>query len=208
MTVTDVETRQCSMCDKVKPLATDFYKHPAGRDGYAAACVACVNTPRTPSVNRLVRSRARGRAYQLLAERHRAEFTALLEEQTVIAAAEHEQVAAKAREAGNPDADVARIKRGPKRQHEASKLDRVDVARCPSCRTHHDAAHECPSCGTETPEQPHNPTLAGRPVKPWQIREWAYIQGVDCPPRGPVPRRVVEAFARAHRMMPNRAASA
>lgn len=198
------ETRTCSMCGEEKTLETEFYKHPAGRGGYDAACVTCHNAPRTPSVTRLVRSRARGRAYQLLAERHREEFSALLEEQTVIAQREHEQIAAKARENGNPDADVARIKRGPKRQHEASKLDRVDVARCPSCHTHHDAAHECPSCGNETPTQPQNPTLAGRPVKPWQIREWAYVQGVECPPRGPVPRKVVEAFARAHRMMPNR----
>jgi hypothetical protein len=207
MTVTDVETRQCSMCGQTKPLVTGFYASKLGRGGYAAHCTTCASK-RPPSASRLVRNRARGRSFAILAERHAEEFSALLEEQTAIAQAEHEQLAAKAREQGNPDAAVARIRPGPKRSFETSKVDRVDVARCPHCATHHDAAHECPSCGTETPEQPQNPTLARRPVKPWQIREWAYIQGVDCPPRGPVPRRVVEAFARAHRMMPNRSASA
>ncbi len=200
--MTDVRT--CTICGETKPLETGFYTSKLGRGGYANRCTTCANK-RPPTASRLVRNRARSRAYAKLAELHPEEFAELLEEQTVVAQAEHEQLAAKARAKGNPDSGVARIKPGPKRRTESGAVDRVDVARCPSCHTHHDAAHQCPTCGDETPEQPQQHSLAGRPVQPWQIREWAFVQGVDCPPRGPVPRRVVEAFARAHQMMPNRA---
>lgn len=146
------KSKACSKCKKVQPLS-EFHSHSQTRDGKSSQCRKC-NSKRPPTVNRLVRTRARGRAMYLLVENHRAEFEQLLEEQTVIAQAEHDKVAAAAAEKGLPDAPVARLMSGPKRREQTDILERLDVARCPTCHTHHDADHVCPSCGTETGTTP------------------------------------------------------
>ncbi len=53
---------------------------------------------------------------------------------------------------------------GPKRGAERT-VDRLDVARCQLCHTHHDADHECQSCGEATPTpvaQPDRPQRRAR----------------------------------------------
>lgn len=70
--------------------------------------------------------------------------------ETAKAWAEHERVAAEAAARGQSDAPVARLKTGPKRREQTDVVERLDVARCPKCHTHHDAGHLCPNCGTDT----------------------------------------------------------
>lgn len=203
--MTDVETRICSACVTEKPL-TDYYRQSTGVGGYMSQCTAC-NNSRPPTATRLVRNRARGRAFQLLADRHPEEFAQLLEEETVKAAREHEEIQRAAAAKGAHDANVARIKPGPKRKSvpgkviEQNSLERLDVARCPHCQTHHDADHQCPGCGGFTPKEPSTPVLMGKPTPPFVIREWAYRNGISCAPRGPIPKDVLVRYAQAHRRL-------
>lgn len=183
------QTRVCTGCETEKPL-TDFYQQTTGPGGYMSQCIRC-NNDRPPTVSRIIRNRARSRTYSILAERHRAEFEQLLAEQVEVARAEHERLAAAAASAGQHDAPVARLRPGMKRDGE-TVTDRLDVARCPSCHTHHDAGHECPSCGDTTP-------AAAPRVKPWQVRAWATEQGLQVPIRGPIPETVQTAYDDAHR---------
>lgn len=182
-------SRLCSQCGAEKPL-DDFYEQAKGRDGRMAHCIAC-NNDRPPTEARIIRQRARHRATARLLEEHRDEFTRLLEEETVKARTEHARLAEKAAATGNDDAAIARLRPGQKRRTEQDAADRLDVARCRSCHTHHDAEHECPSCGDTTPSRPITAT------KPWEIREWAQEQGIEVPTRGPIPRSVQVAFEAA-----------
>lgn len=186
----DVATsKPCSRCSAVKPLA-EFYPDPNGKHGRKSICRTCQNQ-RQPTQARMLRNRARKRANAILAERHRAEFLQLLEAETEKAWAEHEQLEAAAAARGQHDAAVARLKPGPKRQDETDVTQRLDVARCPTCHTHHDSAHVCPNCGDETPRK--------RPdVPPFVIRAWAIDTGLDVPTRGPIPDRIAVAYAEAH----------
>lgn len=185
-TIQEVETRVCSICETTKPI-NDFYRNDRSRGGRMAHCIAC-NNQRPPTMVRICRNRARSRAVAILAQRHADEYEALYQEQYDGALREHEQLQAAA--AGNPDAEHARLRPGPVREGE-SKLDRLDVARCVRCHTHHDAEHECPSCGGITPEK-------APAMKPWEIRQWAQAEGIDVPGRGPLPVRVVQAYGAAH----------
>jgi ribosomal protein L32 len=192
-----METRTCSRCGADKPLE-EFYLQEAGRGGRMSQCRTC-NNSRRPTASRLVRNRARSRAYAVLAERHPTEYAGLLEQETVKAQAEHDRITAEAAAKGNHDATTARIKPGPKRQGETSTVERIDVARCPNCQTHHQADHQCPGCGAFTPREPSNPTLLGKPTPAWVIREWAFLNDVSCAPRGPIPKDVVARFLQSHR---------
>lgn len=185
-----VTHRTCSICDVEKPI-DDFYRQAGGRAGRMSHCIAC-NNRRPPTVTRIVRNRARSRAMALLVQAHEGEFARLYERQFQVARAEHEALQQAA--AGNPDAEHARLRPGPVRAGE-TKIDRLDVARCQRCLTHHDAEHECPDCGGITP--------ATAPAeKPWEVREWATDNGIDVPTRGPLPDRIMAAFrtARAEEM--------
>lgn len=143
--VPDVPTKACTKCTQVKPL-TEFFTNKETRDGHASWCRSCNNGNRRPTPSRLIRNRARGRAMFTLAQRHAAEFEQLLEEETTKAWAEHERVAAEAAAMGNTDAEVARLKTGPKRREQTDVVERLDVARCPKCHEHHDAGHRCANC--------------------------------------------------------------
>lgn len=183
-------TRVCTLCGTEKPI-TEFYEQAAGRGGRASHCRTC-NNVRPPTEIRMIRNRARSRAYAELAKRHAGEFARLYDAEFQKATAEHAEIQRAA--AGQPDAAVARLKRGPKRRGETSAVERLDVARCPSCETHHDADHECPGCGATTPAQP----IPDSPPKPWQVREWAREHGYDVPLRGPIPTAVQGAYDDHH----------
>jgi hypothetical protein len=185
--------KACSACGEIKPY-DDFYEATNTISGRMSQCIKC-NNSRPPTPSKIVRNRARNRAYQVLANAHAEEFKAIMVRELAAAAAEHarlQQVAA-----GRPDAAIARLRPGPKRKGETDAAERLDVARCPSCHTHHDAAHQCPGCGDTTPETA--PSL-----RAFEVRAWADANGVEVPSRGPVPQRVLEAFLTAH---PERTAS-
>lgn len=143
------EPKVCSACNTTKPR-TEFYPNPKTSDGLDSRCRSCNNT-RPHTETRLLRNRARSRAYAQLAEAHREEFDRLYAAAYAEAQAEHTRIAAAAVAKGQSDAQVARIKRGPKRAEETDVVQRLDVARCPSCHTHHDADHVCPTCSEQTP---------------------------------------------------------
>ncbi|MBO0820867.1 MAG: hypothetical protein J2P26_08475, partial [Nocardiopsaceae bacterium] len=117
---------------------------------------------------------------------------------------------------GHHDAPVARLKPGPPPRLDASTPDqarwerdtipgphgRLDTARCPHCHTHHDANHVCPTCGDVT-SQPNGqplpaPRIAGRVIPPYVIREWAYLNDIECPPRGPIPKQLLHRYLQAN----------
>lgn len=151
----DIETNTCSRCGEVKPV-NEFYINGPSKGGRMGICRACTLASRRVTPTKVIRNRATMRALRALADQHRDEYERLLAEETVKAAAEHEALTAAAAARGNADAEVARIKPGPKSQDrgETSTLDRLDVARCPSCHQHHDAGHLCPTCGDDTTEVP------------------------------------------------------
>lgn len=183
-----VLTKECTTCRETKPL-TDFYATKAGRHGRASKCTTCHNKrPVTPT--RLLRNRARNRAYALLADTHPTEFARLFETELAKAVAEHQRI--KDAAAGNPDAATARLRPGPKREGQSDVTERIDVARCQTCHTHHDAAHECPTCGDVTPDQAPK-------VKGWEIRQWAIAEGLGpVPHTGRLPKRLINAYHEAH----------
>lgn len=143
-------TKACTKCGQTKPLS-EFFANPSTKDGRASWCRVCNNKrERTPA--RMVEGRARGRAYRRLAKAHPEEFDRLFAEETAAAIAEHERVQAAAAARGQADAPVARLRSGPKRREETDAVQRLDVARCRTCHTHHDAGHACPGCGEVTRE--------------------------------------------------------
>lgn len=145
------EVRACGTCGKEKPVG-EFYSHDNGHGSVVSGkhCRDCENSrPRRPTVARAVRNRARHRAFQRLAEEQQERFAVLLEEETAKAQHEHDVLQAIG---GLPDpTEVVRIKPGPKREGQ-SVLERIDVARCRRCHTHHDRGHTCPSCGSTEEE--------------------------------------------------------
>lgn len=144
-------SKTCTKCQQTKPVS-EFFPNRTASDGLASWCRKCNNTrERTPG--RVVEGRARGRAYRRLAAAHREEFDALFAEETNKALAEHERIQAEAAARGQADAATARLKVGPKRRGETDVVQRLDVARCTTCHTHHDAGHECPGCGETTTAQ-------------------------------------------------------
>lgn len=182
-------TKRCSKCGQTKPLS-EFYTATDRRDGHGSHCRAC-NNQRPPTEARLLRSRARHAAYAVLVEHHRGEFDRLLTVEYDRVCVEHDRLKAAAEARGQHDADLARLKPGPKRKDQDDVTQRLDVARCPSCHTHHDDAHVCPSCGDTTPERPE-------PVKPYVIRAWGIDHGYDVPARGPIPGHIRAAYDVAH----------
>lgn len=150
LTVPPVGVKVCSKCKVTQPL-DEFHAHSQTRDGKSSQCRKC-NSKRPPKASRIIRTRARGRAMYRLLEAHRTEFEQLLEEETVKAQAEHEEVTAVAAERGQPDAAVARLKSGPKRKTQTSATERLDVARCPKCHQFHDAGHQVVACDTDQQE--------------------------------------------------------
>lgn len=182
-------SKTCTNCDESKPLG-EFYPDDSNRDGRGSWCRAC-NNRRQPTQARMLRNRARNRASAALIHAHADEFARLFADELQRAEAEHQRLVAQAAADGRPDAAVARLKPGPKRQDETDTVQRLDVARCPSCHTHHDDKHVCPNCGDETPATPDR-------VKPYMIRAWATEQGMaPIPTRGPLPARIVAAYHEA-----------
>lgn len=182
------DSKACTNCQETKPLG-EFYPDDNNRDGRASWCRTC-NNRRQPTQTRMLRNRARNRASAALVKAHPDEFERLYAIEFQKAEVEHQRLVTAA--AGRPDADVARLKPGPKRSDEDDVTQRLDVARCPSCHTHHDDKHVCPNCGDETPAEPEQ-------IKPYMIRAWAVAEGLGpVPSRGPLPARIVAAYHDAH----------
>lgn len=179
-----VDEKRCASCSKTKPAAEFFaVKHTA--TGLSSHCRDCENR-RSPTETRMIRVRARHRAMAALVESHRDEFARLLDLETVKAREEHEKL--KQASDGNPDAGLARLKPGPKRKGQTDVTERLDVARCQSCHTHHDDEHVCPSCGDETP-------VERATLKAYVVRDWAVRLGIGpVPTRGPLPQRILDAY--------------
>lgn len=183
-------TKACTKCKKVQPTS-EFYPDNQMKDGLQSHCRTC-NNDRQPTVTKLVYNRARRRAAAYLEKKYAEEFAARIAIELEHARTEHERLTAAAAARGQSDAEVARLKPGPKRTTEADTVERLDVARCPSCHTHHDDVHVCPSCGDTTPERPDE-------VKPYMIRAWAIANDLaPVPARGPLPERILLAYAEAH----------
>ena len=138
---------QCNTCMEMKPLA-EYYVHTSGKSGVtqrAARCKDCDNSRERPvTITRLMRNRARSRAAALLVKAYPEQYARLVGEQLEAALEEAHQLSAS-------DEPVL-LKSGPKRAGE-TVLDRIDVARCARCHSHHDAGHICPVCGSEQEEE-------------------------------------------------------
>lgn len=139
---------QCNTCMEMKPLA-EYYVHTSGKSGVtqrAARCKDCDNGRERPvTITRLMRNRARNRAAALLIRAYPQQYERLVAEQLEAALEEAHQL-------GQAEGEAVRLKPGPKRAGQ-SIVDRIDVARCARCHTHHDAGHVCPVCGSEQEEE-------------------------------------------------------
>lgn len=183
-----VDKKACTNCGETKP-ADEFLPSNETVTGLSSQCRTC-NNRRNPTEARIVRNRARSRATAALVKAHQAEFDRIMATELEKAQVEHARLRAAA--AGQHDAEIARLKPGPKRSDETDVVQRLDVARCTSCHTHHDALHECPNCGTETPAE--KPSLL-----PYVVRDWAIAQGIGpVPTRGPIPQRILDAYLEDH----------
>ena len=143
--------RTCRKCGVTKSVE-EFYTHTNGKtnkEHRARRCKDCENSrERTPTTTRMVRNRARNRAYQALAEEYRERFHELYERELVVAKNEVELIAELARMRGDAQPEIARLKTGPKRAGQGV-AERLDVARCSKCQNYHDRGHACPTCHQE-----------------------------------------------------------
>jgi len=198
--VPDTDTRTCNKCGQSKPL-TEFYINGPSKGGRMGVCRDCNNRARRLTAAKVIRNRATMRTYRALAQRHRDEYDRLLADELEKARAEHAAVQAAAAARGNDDADIARLKPGPLSQDlgETSTLERLDVARCPSCHQHHDRGHACPTCGEDTTE----PTSDAKRPRDVDI-DWAVVErrlaGDKSVPMNTGERREIVARARARGM--------
>lgn len=132
-------TKRCPSCGKTKPLV-GFYK----RSGW---CKTCTNSrPKKQTSKRLIRSRARHRAYQALAKMHPDTFQQLYQECLANAEVEAEVLSVVADRA---DQAAARLRPG-RRHEDEDPVDRIDTTWCVECSTYHEAGHVCPTCTEKT----------------------------------------------------------
>ena len=124
---------------------------------------------------RLIDQRARRRATSELIARHQDEWDSLYARQRTFAEEEARQLeeaaAAKHSSLGDLEkvlddkpAEPPRLMPG-RRLPQQTALDRIDVARCPSCVAHHDRGHRCRACG-QAPQIPPGAQLTVRAVRP------------------------------------------
>ena len=140
--------RTCRACGKTKPVE-EFYVHTNGKTDKqhrARRCKDCENgRARTPTTTRMVRNRARNRAYQALAEEYRERFNELYQQELVVAKNEADILKMVAEMRGDAQPEIVRLKSGPKREGQ-TVVERLDVARCSKCQNYHDEGHQCPTC--------------------------------------------------------------
>ncbi len=140
------KSKVCSKCAKCKPL-DDFYACTTGIQGVMPYCKTCDNTrERKPNGTKLNRMRARHRAIADLIAWHPDEFASLLEIRLAEATEEAEALAATPQAAQHYQDSPVKLRPG-KRMPGETTVDRIDVARCPSCIDHHDRGHRCTECG-------------------------------------------------------------
>jgi len=141
-------------CGKDKPI-DEFHLTGNGRDQPKRwrrhICRDCDNSRHRPATaNRAIRNRARHRAVARLAVEFAERFAELLGEETEYA--EHEYHVLQAVGGYANPAEPVRLRPGARRadQH---VTERIDVARCTRCATHHDRGHACPNCGLTQQEE-------------------------------------------------------
>lgn len=100
-----------------------------------------------PTQRRVVRNRARGRAVTALIRRHEQEWREVYAAAVAAAEAEAEEIAQTDDAREHYATEPVRLKRGRRKDGQKAG-DRIDVARCPHCITHHDRGHVCRECGT------------------------------------------------------------
>lgn len=141
----------CTTCERDLP-GTDFYWAWNRRDRRwqrDSRCKDCHNaTSNANSRAKVINRRARQRATALLLEEYPERFAELLERERKVAAMEYDLL-------NDPDAGEAgyqRLRPGARRAGQ-TVMERLDVARCTICHTHHDRGHVCPKCGAATVEE-------------------------------------------------------
>jgi hypothetical protein len=124
---------------------------------------------------RLIDQRARRRATSELIARHPDEWASLYARQRSFAEEEARQLAAAAAEQHSSLDDLEKVLDGPvdpprlmsgRRLPEQTVIDRIDVARCPSCIAHHDRGHRCRACGQAPQRPPGYQPASAREVRP------------------------------------------
>ena len=153
-------TKKCRGCEKDLPL-DEFYKNQAGKHGRATYCKACDNARKRDATPKKVnRTRARHRAVKDLIAAHPDEFARYLATRLAEAETEAETLTEAAANLPSdhdhePSAkpQPVRLRSGPRKNGE-TVIERIDVARCGECRTHHDRGHRCPACGTSPRHRP------------------------------------------------------
>lgn len=141
-------TFTCTMCGK-ELKATEFYWSWNVRDSRwqrDSRCKDCHNGTKRTSPAKVINRRARQRATALLLQEYAERFEELLAQERRVAAAEYAVL-----EQHKPG-DRQVLRAGRRRPGE-TVLERLDIARCTECHTHHDRGHVCPKCGAATTEE-------------------------------------------------------
>jgi hypothetical protein len=99
-----------------------------------------------PTAARLIDQRARRRATQTLIQVHRDEFQRLYNLHRAEAEQEAEHLATAPDAIEHYRSEPVRLMPG-RRMPDQTAGDRIDVARCAHCVTHHDRGHVCTNCG-------------------------------------------------------------
>lgn len=161
-----VTKKKCPGCEQDLPLG-EFYVAKTGKHGRATYCKTCENSRKRPATSGKVnRNRARHRAVSDLIDAHPEEFEEYFAAR--LREAEIEAVALTAAAADLPRHNHApvvapktpqpvRLKSGPRRDGQ-SIAERIDVARCGECQSHHDRGHKCLMCGS-SPETRRRPAI-------------------------------------------------
>lgn len=141
--------RICRVCGEGQKVEEFYDSHDqAGHVVRNNTCRSCANTaPRKRTTARTLNKRARDLALKWLLDENQDRFAELMTMALREVRKEHAHLV----EASGGDEDVI-LKPGPKRRGEGI-LDRIDVARCTACHTHHDRGHVCPRCGNSTEEE-------------------------------------------------------
>lgn len=116
-------SKRCLRCEQVKPL-TDFHRDSSRKDGHGTRCKTCDNSRAKPqNTGRIVRTRARQRAAQLLIDAHQDEFHMLYEQCLTDATEQAARLAATT--SGNDAAqrEPVRLRPGRRRDGETERIN-------------------------------------------------------------------------------------
>ena len=122
MSTTD-ESKRCHSCEQVKPMS-DFHRDASRKDGHGTRCKTCDNSrPKPQNAGRLVRTRARQRAAQLLIDAHQDEYHALYEQCLTDAAEQATRLAAATARIDATPREPVRLLPGRRRDGETERIN-------------------------------------------------------------------------------------